>query len=125
MNKIVTFLLSTIKNGSAAYKKSITIPYSRNSLDLCDLLYKNGYITGFRHLNNKIEVGLKYLGKAPNIIKITLYSKPGRKLYLSCDQLLEKYSLNDFVVISTKYGFLTIIDAYQMRVGGQIICKIN
>lgn len=125
MNKIITFLLSTIKNGSAQYKKNITIPYSKNSLNLCDLLYKNGYITSFRHLNNKIDVSLKYLEKTPNIIKITLYSKPGRRLYLSCDQLLEKYSLQDFVIVSTKYGFLTIIDAYQMRVGGQIICKIN
>lgn len=125
MNKIVTFLLSTIKNGNTCYKKNITVPYSKNSLNLCDLLYKNGYITGFRHLNNKIEVSLKYLGKAPNILKVTFYSKSGRRLYFSCDQLLEKYSLNDFVIVSTKYGFLTIIDAYQMRVGGQIICKIN
>lgn len=125
MNKVSCLLLATVKNAGSGYKRMAVVPYTRSAMQLCSILYRYGYISYFKKSAFNIEVGLKYFNGIPVIKKITLMSKPSRRLFISRFELMKNSSLNDFIIVSTELGLMTSLDAYAAGIGGQIICKIN
>lgn len=125
MNKDIAIVLSTLKSCSAVGTPTVMVPYSGSVTSFVDLLYRNGYIAGFRRIGYKLQLHISYDGTTPNISQVTIYSSPSRRLFISYKKLLEKYALSDCVIVSTVRGYMTLVDAYQIGLGGQIICKIN
>jgi len=125
MNKSSASILSSLKGSNIAGKKEIQIQKSKSSVSLLNLLYKNGYISGYKLIGYKFKVYLKYSKEFPNIRTIKFFSTPSRRSYISYKKLLEFFSLNDFIIVSTNLGFMSLIDAFQLKKGGQLICKIN
>jgi ribosomal protein S8 len=57
---IIANLISTIKNGFLAKKEKIVQPYSKKSINILDILIKEGFIKNYKIENNKINIYLKY-----------------------------------------------------------------
>jgi small subunit ribosomal protein S8 len=125
MNREIANILGSIKRGAIARKKMVIVPYSKSSFSFTHILYKNGFVGYIKQRNRLMYIGLKIEKNYSLIQNITLYSKPGRKQYISCKNLVKNYSLNDLIIISTPFGFMTLVDAYQLGLGGQLICKMN
>lgn len=125
MNREVAFILSKLCESGKARKSTIIIKRSKNTIDFLNLLYKHGFIAGFKITGFKIEVYLKYTETGSTVQLVKLYSLPSRRLFISYNDLIKKHSLDEFTVLSTTKGYLTLIDAYQLGVGGQIICTIK
>jgi small subunit ribosomal protein S8 len=90
MRDNISDMLARIKNGQQAklFEINLFSPVPKVCLQILNLLYKEGYIRGFKkvYINKKlhIKVLLKYdLEGNPVIKKISRVSKPGRRIYTS------------------------------------------
>nr|YP_009121377.1 ribosomal protein S8 [Thecamonas trahens]AJF36639.1 ribosomal protein S8 [Thecamonas trahens] len=137
LNYLVSDSLIRIKNGLSTKLFSVNLKYSKYILNIIKVLYTEGFILGYnikRDLknikNNSIEVLLKYdQNQDPIIYKIQLLSKPGHRRYVSVRKLIslrKKYiNLNNLYIVSTPLGVMSDVEAIQLNVGGELICKIN
>jgi len=125
-NFIIGDLISRINVGSKGHLKSIKVLNNKISLNIINLLYKNGLIIGYKFEFDFILVLLKYFKNKPIISKIKLVSTPGKKVYWSLNKLGYMQShLNELYVISTSKGILTNNDCILgKKVCGKILLKI-
>ena len=94
MRDNISDMLTRIRNGQQARLFEITLfsPVPKVCLQILNILYKEGYIRGFKKFYKKkklyIKVLLKYdLEGNPVIEKIARVSKPGRRVYSSIKPL--------------------------------------
>ena len=91
MNKL-NQIISSIKNGKMAGLKVVTIKssFSKSSIDFVNILYKEGFIRGFKYTGSlksnynkgNLVIYLKYSQTGKNVINsIIQISKPGRRVY--------------------------------------------
>lgn len=116
-------LFSKIKNGSLVKKSKIVHQKSKQSINILNLLIKEGFIKSYKiNSKNQLDIYLKYRKNKAVINDIKRLSKPGKRLYITNNDLYKKKT--GFYIISTPMGILTDLHAKQLNVGGELICKI-
>lgn len=116
-------LFSKIKNGYLAKKTKIVQQKSKQSINILNILVKEGFIKGYKiNSKNQLYIYLKYRKNKAVITEIKRLSKPGKRLYLTNKNLYKKKI--GFYIISTSIGVLTDLQAKKFNVGGELICKI-
>lgn len=116
-------LFSTIKNGYLSKKPKITQQNSKQSLNLLNILIREGFIKSYKiNSNNQLNIYLKYKNNKPVITEIKRLSKPSKRLYIKNKDLYIKKK--GFYIISTSNGILTDLEAKKLNLGGELICKI-
>lgn len=116
-------LFSKIKNGSLVKKSKIVHPKSKQSINILNILIKEGFIKSYKlNSKNQLDIYLKYRKNNAVIMDIKRLSKPGKRLYITNKNLYKKKP--GFYIISTSVGILTDLQAKQLNVGGELICKI-
>ncbi len=116
-------LFSKIKNGYLSKKSKITQQYSKQSINILNILVKEGFIKSYKiNSNNQLDIYLKYKNNKAVINEIIRLSKPGKRLYIKNKDLYIKKK--GFYIISTSIGILTDLQAKKLNVGGELICKI-
>lgn len=121
-------MYSCIQNGLSANKKSILYPSNNFCLTILPILYKEGYINGFRFSpkqRNTIEIFLKYNNAKPVIHKLAAPSKPGRRLYSSTKSLWKTNSSLVTAILSTSKGVYSDRDCRRLRCGGELLAIIS
>ena len=128
MNDTISDLLTRIRNGQMSNKKEVSIPFSKMKEAICKVLQDEGYITSFRIEDGKIKniiVELKYFEGKPVIDFIKRISRPGLRIYKSCDEIpLVKNGLG-ICIVSTAQGLMTGKTAKEKKCGGDIICYVS
>ena len=128
MNDTMSDLLTRIRNGQMSNKKEVSIPFSKMKEAICKVLQDEGYITSFRIEDGKIKniiVELKYFEGKPVIDFIKRISRPGLRIYKSCDEIpLVKNGLG-ICIVSTSQGLMTGKTAKEKKCGGEIICYVS
>ena len=124
MSKI---LVGQINKKLIISQKCSSIQNVKKSLDF---LVRNGYIYGYNfEINNSLFlVFLKYDNSFVPIIKnLLLYSKPGKKVYISIYKLKALVFLNktSLFLLSTTKGLLTHNEAILYKIGGKLLVKLN
>lgn len=127
----ISDMLTRIRNGQQAklFEINLYSPAPKICLKILNLLYKEGYIRGFKTIffNNKlyIKVLLKYtIAGDPTIKKIWRISKPGCRIYTSIKSLWKVNSGLGVFILSTNKGVLTDEDARALNVGGEVVCYV-
>lgn len=116
-------LFSSIKNGYLSKKTKISQPNTNQNKIIINLLIKEGFIKSYRIISQfQLEIFLKYKNNKPVLTNITKISKPGRRIYMKNKDLFSKN--HRFFLLSTSYGIVTNIQAKQLNLGGEVICKI-
>ena len=123
-------MLTRIRNGQKAGLAKITLytPSSKVCLKILNVLYKEGYIRGFKVINSApltIEVLLKYdnFGN-PTIKQISRISKPSRRFYTNIKLLWNLKSGLGIFILSTPKGIMSHLDAKILNTGGEVICSV-
>lgn len=119
--------LTKIRNAQAVQKETVEIKFSKMNLAILNILQENGYVEKIEvaEENAKITVYLKYDKKnQPKIRHLKRISKPGRRIYATCDKL--PFVLNGYglAIISTSQGLMTNKQAREKNLGGEVICEI-
>ena len=116
-------LFSKIRNGYISKKSKIVQYKSKQIMNILNILIKEGFIKSYKiNLNNQLDIYLKYKNNKAVITEIKRLSKPGKRLYITNNDLYKKKT--GIYIISTSIGILTDLQAKKLNVGGELICKI-
>jgi small subunit ribosomal protein S8 len=121
-----------IRNGGAAGKKSVYIPYSDVKIRIANVLMKEGYLSSVskkilkgRITERMIEVGVVYdAPSSPRVRGMERVSRPSRRMYIGAKELRLVNQGHGIMILSTPKGILTGSEAHKEHVGGEIIGKV-
>ena len=121
--------LTKIRNASRARHPAVDVRGSRFFTQILDVLKQEGFIraykvTGDTPAQRMLRVYLKYARKTPAIIQLIRVSKPGVRVYRKSRALPRVLGGLGVAVVSTSKGVITERDAYQQRLGGEVICYV-
>jgi small subunit ribosomal protein S8 len=128
MSDPIADMLTRIRNGQSAGKKSIQQPSSKVKLSIAKVLKEEGYITDFRvekiGNHNEMIIDLKYHKGVPVIEEIKRISRPGLRIYKPKDELPKVLGGLGIAIVSTSNGVMTDRAARAKGHGGEIICTV-
>ena len=128
MSDPVADMLTRIRNGQSAGKKTIQQPSSKLKLSIAKVLKEEGYIADFNVLtvdgHLEMIIDLKYYKGLPVIDKIKRVSRPGLRVYKSKDDLPKVLGGLGVAIVSTSNGVMTDRAARVLGHGGEIICTV-
>jgi len=129
LNSQLANMLSIIKNGQRSFLPTVSVPTSNLCSPILNILYKEGFISGFTlKLDKKFpyyNIQLKYLQGVPVIQDLICVSKPGKKTYLTVKEIKNTKYQADTLIITTTLGILTDKEALIKNVGGNLLCRIR
>ena len=123
-------LLTRIRNAQTVGHPTVSIPASKSKEEILKLLQKEGYIANVvkvQDSNDKpaLKVMLKYDdADRPVIREIKRVSSPGKRVYVSSEQIPKLKGGLGLTVVSTSKGVLSDRDARKMGVGGELVCSV-
>jgi len=128
MTDPVADMLTRIRNGQSAGKKSIKQPSSKLKVSIAQVLKDEGYITGFTTettgSHTEMTIELKYYKGVPVIESIKRISRPGLRIYKSKDELPKVLGGLGIAIVSTSNGVMTDRAARAIGHGGEVICTV-
>ncbi|OLL25012.1 37S ribosomal protein S8, mitochondrial [Neolecta irregularis DAH-3] len=130
----------------------MSVPNSKVNLGIAFVLYQQGLISSVQRgsitgpdqeytpttqenvATRRIWLGLKYREMHPVIGKMGIVSKPGRRMWMSAEELkrlvigkrvgtIHYLQPGEILVVSTDKGILEARDAIRLRVGGEPLCR--
>jgi small subunit ribosomal protein S8 len=132
MKDNVSDMLTRIRNGQKANLNEILLfwPTPNFCIKLLTVFQQEGFIRGFKKIiiNEKkyILVLLKYTElQNPVIRKIERISKPGKRTYISSNNLWKLNNGKGVLILSTPQGLMTDIRSRRVNLGGELICYIE
>ena len=130
MSDPIADMLTRIRNAANAKHKSVDVPSSRMKLAIADILTKEGYVRGVEVLTDGVKktmrITLKYSAdKNQKVISgVTRISKPGLRVYATCEQMPKVLNGLGTAIISTNKGVITDKEARRQGVGGEVLAFI-
>ena len=121
--------LTRIRNGLAADHTDVEIPASRLKKELSRILREQGYITDFEvqptAVGEVIKIELKYTeDRRPVISGLRRVSRPGRRHYVTNDDVPRVQGGMGTSIISTSSGVMTGHEAKAKGVGSEVVAHI-
>ena len=123
-------MLTRIRNAVNGYKESVDIPASKFKEQLAGVLLAEGFVKSVERIKLEngfeiIRVGLKYGAKREQVIKsIKRVSRPGRRAYVSNENLPRIHRGLGIAVVSTSKGLMVDREARKMGIGGEVVCEV-
>lgn len=128
MQDPISDMLTRIRNGQDASKRSVTMPASKKKITIAKLLKEEGYITNYStetvDQKDVMTIELKYLNNRPVIDSVKRFSKPSRRMYRSSEDLPVIQGGYGILVVSTSRGVMTDRAARKLGIGGEILCAV-
>lgn len=121
-------LLARIRNAGTAGHKHLELPKTKLKLAIAEILKDQGYIDDVKSFDEgvqgKIQITLRYYKRQPIIKEMHKVSKPGRRVYVSADNLPRVKNGLGVAIVSTSKGVMTDKKARKENVGGEVLCTI-
>jgi small subunit ribosomal protein S8 len=124
----ISDMITRIRNAAQASKESVDIPASKVKMDIADILMREGYIKGYKVIEDGkqglIRVNLKYLNARHVITGIQRVSKPGRRVYKKADDIQQVRKGLGISIVSTSKGIMADHKARSNNVGGEELIRV-
>ena len=122
-------LLTRIRNASSAKHATVDIPASNVKKAITQILADEGYIKDFQIVDDGkqgiIRVTLKYTdSRTPVISGLRRVSKPGLRIYTSCEDMPKVRKGLGIAIVSTSKGIMTDKKARALDVGGEVLAYV-
>ena len=128
-------MLTRIRNAVTAKHTRVDMPASRIKADIARILQDEGYIQGFKLLeepNEKnaslartLRLFLKYGPHGERLITgLERISRPGRRVYFGRDEVPDVLAGLGTSILTTSRGVMTGRAAVKAGVGGEILCNV-
>ena len=125
MSDVIADMLTRIRNANNAKHESVDIPASNMKKSIADILVKEGYVKGYQIVEDGkqgiIRVALKYNGKEKVITGLRRVSKPGLRIYASCEDMPRVMNGLGVAIVSTSQGVMTDKEARKNKIGGEVL----
>lgn len=121
-------LLTRIRNASMVGKSEVRLPNAKLKKVIADKLKKSGYLADVKVEPGKprdtLVVTINKPGENVTFTELTRMSKPGRRMYVSANDIPRVKSGRGIVLVSTSKGVITGQEAAKQRLGGEVLLKV-
>ena len=122
-------MLTRIRNASSAKHDTVKVPASNMKQAIAQILVDEGYIKSFKveedGKQGMIKITLKYGDKKAKVLQgLQRISKPGLRVYASCEELPKVMRGLGVAIISTSKGIMTDKAARKANIGGEVLAFI-
>lgn len=128
MSDPIADLLTRIRNAQAARKESVSVPSSKQKVDIVKVLEAEGYVAGHSVEDNDgkpvLTIRLKYYQDRPVIETIRRVSRPGLRVYRKKTELPQVQGGLGIAIVSTSRGVMTGHEARAKGVGGEVVAYV-
>ena len=133
MTDPIADMLTRIRNAVTAKHTRVDLPASRIKLDIARILQDEGYIHGFKLLDEPdakrvtktLRLFLKYGPRGERLITgVERISRPGRRVYFGRDDVPDVLAGLGTSILTTSRGVMTGREAVKVGVGGEVLCNI-
>ena len=133
MTDPIADMLSRIRNAVVAKHTRVDMPASRLKADIARILQDEGYIQGFKlledadgkPLSKMLRLLLKYGPHGEKLITgVQRISRPGRRVYFGKEDVPEVLGGLGTSILTTSRGVMTGRAAVKAGVGGEVLCNI-
>ena len=129
MSDVIADMLTRIRNANNAKHVSVDVPASKMKKSIAQLLLDEGYIKSYEVVEDGkqgiIRIQLKYAqGKQKVIRGIKRVSKPGLRIYASCEDMPKVMNGLGVAIVSTSKGVMTDKQARKENGGGEVLCFV-
>jgi small subunit ribosomal protein S8 len=135
MTDPIADMLTRIRNAVTAKHTRVDMPASRLKIEISRILQDEGYIQGFKLLDESpgatsagtrmLRLFLKYGPHGERLITgVERISRPGRRVYLGRHDVPEVLGGLGTSILTTSRGVMTGRAAVKAGVGGEVLCNI-
>ncbi|MGD9970877.1 MAG: 30S ribosomal protein S8 [Sulfuricurvum sp.] len=129
INDLIADSLTRIRNAAMRRLETTTLMHSKVVEAVVAIMADKGYIESFNvveeGVKKTINVVLKYDEKGRTVInEVKRISKPGRRIYKGKDELKRFKNGYGTIIVSSSKGVLPNDKAYELGVGGEVLCTI-
>ncbi len=122
-------MLTRIRNANSAKHATVDVPASNMKKSIARILVDEGYIKSFQVIEDGkqgiIRITLKYgENKSQVITGLRRVSKPGLRIYSSCEDMPRVMKGLGIAIVSTSKGVMTDKQARANNVGGEVLAFI-
>ena len=129
MSDVIADMLTRIRNASNAKHATVDVPASNMKKSIADILTAEGYVKGYQVIDDGkqgvIRITLKYTATKQKAIRgIRRVSKPGLRIYASCEEMPKVLNGLGIAIVSTSKGIMTDKKARKENVGGEVLAFV-
>ena len=125
MTDPIADMLTRIRNANQMRNKEVSMPVSKIKLEIAKILDTEGFINGYKVVENTLTLTLKYGQNKERVITgLKRISKPGLRVYAGADKIPHVLNGLGIAIISTPKGVMTDKLARKNNVGGEVIAYI-
>ncbi len=128
MSDPVADMLTRIRNAQMVEKSTVEMPSSKLKAAIAKVLSDEGYIDGFKIVDNdskpRLVINLKYYAGRPVIEKIERVSRPGLRVYKGRHEIPNVMNGLGVAIVTTPQGVMTDRKARQVGIGGEVLCFV-
>jgi len=129
MSDPIADFLTRVRNASRVNKDRCDVPASNLKLELAKIFQEEGFIRSFKVLEEgpqrTIRLYLRYSAEGESAIHgVERVSRPGRRVYRGVDELPRIRAGIGVAVVSTSQGLMTDSRARELRLGGEVMCRV-
>ena len=129
VNDPIADMLTRIRNAQVAKHDTVMVPASNMKKSIAKILLNEGYVKTVETIDDgmagMIKIGLKYTqNKQAVIVGLKRISKPGLRVYASCQELPKVLGGLGIAIVSTPKGVMTDKEARKVNVGGEVLAYI-
>jgi len=129
MTDPIADLLTRIRNANRAGYDKADVPFSKVKESICRILKEEGFIEGYRVLEqepgNVVRVYLKYGDDNEKFLtNLQRVSRPGLRIYVDKEHIPRILGGIGVAILSTSHGMMTDAQARKRGIGGEVVCKV-
>ena len=123
-------MLTRIRNANSAKHETVDIPASNMKKAIAQILVDEGYVKDYKVIEDGkqgiIRIALKYQGasRTPVLQGLRRVSKPGLRIYSSCEDMPRVMKGIGTAIVSTSKGVMTDKAARKENVGGEVLAFV-
>ena len=121
-------LLTRIRNANMVGKSEVRVPSSKLKVTIARELKKAKYLSDVKIESTKprdtLIITINQPGENSNITEISRISKPGRRVYVTANDIPRVKNGRGIVLVSTSKGVISGKEAIKQRLGGELLLKV-
>ncbi|MBA3024985.1 MAG: 30S ribosomal protein S8 [Sulfurimonas sp.] len=129
INDLVSDALTRVRNAGMRRLAVTTLVHSKSVEAVANILVDKGYIESCNVIEDgvkkTIKVALKYDENGKTVInELKRISKPGRRVYKGKEEIKRFKNGYGTIIVSTSHGVLANDKAYELGIGGEVMCTV-
>ena len=118
-------MLTRMRNALQAKHKSVSVPASKTKLAIAEVLLKEGFIASYKNEGEGINANIVIDFKNEKVLNgLRRISKPGLRIYASCNDLPKVINGLGIAIVSTSKGIMTDREARSLNLGGEVLAFV-